>query len=432
MAKSTGSEAVRPLPRAEVPIHPSLRDVFRTFNNAGIRWCLLRGEDDLHAPSGDVDILVDRADAKRIKGLLARLMYVQQPTWGRGSHTFYFTYYAPTDSWIKLDIVTDLTYGPDFTLRTQAETGCLARRQHDGDLAVLAPDDGFWTLLLHCMLDKAAFAPRRATRLRELAEAARTDGPMAQIVERVCPAECAADRLLAAVRQEDWRILEKLAPKLLSSWMRHQGIRARVRGRISGRLRSSKVLRAFGGKGISVALLGPDGAGKSTLAAGIARSYYHPVRYVYMGLWPRSAEQRIRLRLPGIGWATRMLKVWQRYTIARLYCALGHLVVFDRYTFDALLPAGTPQILRRRISNWLLAHACPAPDLVFVLDAPGSLMFKRKGEHNPEHLEAQRQAFLRISQRLPNARIIDTTRGEESVRREVVGDIWRHMSARAQ
>ena len=37
-------------------------------------------------------------------------------------------------------------------------------------------------------------------------------------------------------------------------------------------------------KGLTVALLGPDGVGKSTLLAGLAASYPVPVRQIYMGM----------------------------------------------------------------------------------------------------------------------------------------------------
>ena len=38
-------------------------------------------------------------------------------------------------------------------------------------------------------------------------------------------------------------------------------------------------------RGPSVAVLGPDGAGKSTLTRGIADAFGLPARVVYMGLW---------------------------------------------------------------------------------------------------------------------------------------------------
>jgi hypothetical protein len=53
-------------------------------------------------------------------------------------------------------------------------------------------------------------------------------------------------------------------------------------------------------------------------------------------------------------------------------------------------------------------------------------MFGRKGEADPEWLEIQRRHLLALSRRIPNANAIDTTRGADSVRREVM----RHISQR--
>jgi thymidylate kinase len=295
----------------------------------------------------------------------------------------------------------------------------------------LSDDDAFWILLLDRLLDFESFAPEESIRLRALTATARIDGQWAGIVDHACPSGWNAARVLDVVRAAEWQVLDGLGPLLASSWARKLGARTRIRARLRRWTGNTATLRIRASRGISVALLGPDGAGKSTLAVGVGRSYYFPVKCVYMGLWQRSTDPPSRLNVTGVAWATRVLKSWRRYAVARLYVALGYLVIFDRYTFDALLPVGTPQRSLRRAANWMLAHACPAPDLVFVLDAPGSLMFERKGEHHPEYLEAQRQHFLRISERLPNALTIDATRGEDAIRRHVIDYIWRRVSTRA-
>jgi thymidylate kinase len=228
---------------------------------------------------------------------------------------------------------------------------------------------------------------------------------------------------------DSWTTLD-IATELAAGRSESEG--ARLVAEIGEHARGFSPQRLFRGRGISIALLGPDGAGKSTLAAGIRRSSHLPVKYVYMGLWQRNSDGRTWFDdVRGLAWLARLLRAWRRYAVARLYLAFGYLVIFDRYTFDALLWAdSTPHDLRS-IANWMLARCCPAPDLAFVLDAPGHVMYDRKGEHHPEYLEAQRQRFLLLSHRLPNAHAIDATRGEDAVRRDVMAHIWRHMSGRA-
>jgi thymidylate kinase len=360
------------------------------------------------------------------------MAFVRQSVADRGgARTVFVGYHEPTGAWIELDVVTELAFGPDASLLTDVATGCLARRRPVGTMFALSDDDAFWILLLDRLLDQRTFASEERTRLQDLAATARTEGELAGIVDRACPTGWNAARILDAVEDAQWQVLEGIAPPLASSWGRKLAAHGRVRARMRRWLGDTASLRVRAGRGISVAVLGPDGAGKSTLAAGVGRSYYFPVKCVYMGLWQRSTDPPSRLNVTGIAWMTRVLKSWRRYAVARFYVALGYLVIFDRYTFDALLPVGRPQGSLRRAANWMLAHACPAPDLVFVLDAPGTLMFDRKGEHHPEYLEAQRQHFLRMAERLPNALAIDATRGEEAIRRDVIGHIWRRVSARA-
>jgi thymidylate kinase len=73
----------------------------------------------------------------------------------------------------------------------------------------------------------------------------------------------------------------------------------------------------------------------------------------------------------------------------------------------------------------LLAHACPAPDLVLVLDAPGEVLYARKGEHSADFLEQQRQQYIALRARLPEMIVVDATRDAERVRRDALAAIWR-------
>jgi thymidylate kinase len=103
--------------------------------------------------------------------------------------------------------------------------------------------------------------------------------------------------------------------------------------------------------------------------------------------------------------------------------------VFDRYTYDALLPITGSWRALKRPYFWVLAHLAPRPDLVLVLDLPGEVAFARKGEFTPDGLEAVRQGFLALVPRL-NAEVVDAAAAPEQVRADVVARIWRHHRAR--
>jgi thymidylate kinase len=414
----------------ETALHPLLEAAFRGLEQTGVRWCLLRLPSNPAAPKGDVDLLVDRADLGRLRQALEPLDFVQLSAWSHVPDIVFLGYDRTTDLWIKLHIVTDLSFGPFHVLQTGAEADCLARRRRDGDMVVLAPDDAFWALLLHCMLDKRTIAARHRTTLQTLVQAGCTDGPLAQAVEESCPDGWNTELVLACVRQSDWAALEGVAPSLARAWgSRHLGsVYRRTFGHAGGRL-VAKLLGLLRRRGPTVALLGPDGAGKSTLAAGIEQSFYFPVRSVYMGLGDHHLPRLARVRVPGLGHPALPLVTWARYLKAQYYRTGQRLVIFDRYVYDALLPPARNNWLKQRLRQ-MLARACPAPDLVLLLDAPSDTMYERKGEFSTTHLEAHRQHYLALQQRIPQLQIVDATRPRDTVRSDVVGRIWHHYVAR--
>jgi thymidylate kinase len=175
--------------------------------------------------------------------------------------------------------------------------------------------------------------------------------------------------------------------------------------------------RAIRSPGLSVALLGPDGAGKSTLAAGISQSFKMPVSIMYMGLTGGFLKQVARLRVPGVVFVGRAMVIWRRYLRGRLHQARGRLVVFDRYVLDAAVPHPLRLTRLQRMSRWLDFYLCPPPDLVLVLDAPGDVMHRRKGEYHAQMLEDWRRHFRELQRRFPDVvEIVDASQEKDAVR----------------
>jgi thymidylate kinase len=413
-------------------LHPVLETVFQAFEEAGVCWCLLRVPRELGTPTGgDIDLLVDHGDIVRAKQVLKTLGFVQLPARGH-LHSHFLSYDLSTDCWIWLDIATELSFGPYYVLRTGAEAGCLARRQRQRGVMMLAPADAFWALLLHSLLDKGAIQPHHRASLQELIGAARVDDPLALVIEAVCPVGWTPLRVMTCASRGDWLALERFAPSLTATWMHRQSTKAYQllvqRGlRLIGRLQN--VLRC---RGLSVALLGPDGAGKSTLAAAMQKAFIFPVRSVYMGLYGGYLTRIDQVRVPVLVVLGRLFILWGRYLIANYHQMCGRLVIFDRYTYDGLLPSRQPLNWLKRIYRWVDAHACPAPDLVLILDAPGELMHERKGrrKHSPEELEGVRQDFLALGRRMPGLEIVDASRCQDAVRADVINRIWQRYVVR--
>jgi len=179
-------------------------------------------------------------------------------------------------------------------------------------------------------------------------------------------------------------------------------------------------------RGVSVALLGPDGAGKSSTIEAVKREAWLPVRVIYMGLYqgtPRD-RRRSRLRPPGIGLAATLLRQQARWLASVYHRRRGRLVLFDRYTFDSLLPPDRELSAPGRVRRRLLARACPAPDVTLILDAPAEVLYRRKREYDVPTLERHRHGYLSLLGQVPRAAVIDADGPVEKTVREVLDAAW--------
>jgi thymidylate kinase len=403
-----------------------LERVFEAFRNQGVVWCLLRGAPWDAATPGDIDLLVNPRDLARIEAILLALGFIRLLRWGSTVHPHYLNYEPRSRRWLWLDIATDVAFGAGYRLTTGAASECLARRRLEGTRAFLAPDDQFWALILHCVLDKHAVSEAHRKTLVSLAPWALGDGPLRWLVQQCAPPGPEPAAIVAAVRRDDWESVLAAGPAWTRAWPVRRSDHAEAGG-LATLVRSPRLLlQRMSRPGLSIAFLGPDGAGKSTLAAELRKSCPLPSRVIYMGLYSTWLSRAARLRFPPFVTAGRLAVLWARCLLARYHQTRGRLVIFDRYAFDALLPPPRPLSRRDRVARWVDFHACPAPDLSVFLDAPGDLMYQRKGarKHTPEQLAAARQGYHAIAGRIPRLKIVDATRPLDDVLSTVTEQVW--------
>src|SRR5215210_7863295 len=92
-------------------VDAALANAFDALDECGIAWAVLRDADELQAPSGDVDILVDPGAAAELDAVLLDAGFGRIRAPGHGSHRFYVSYDATDDRWIELDVVTEVSFG---------------------------------------------------------------------------------------------------------------------------------------------------------------------------------------------------------------------------------------------------------------------------------------------------------------------------------
>jgi thymidylate kinase len=183
---------------------------------------------------------------------------------------------------------------------------------------------------------------------------------------------------------------------------------------------------------MTVAVLGPDGAGKTTLVRSLSRSLPVPTRIQYLGLTGGRMPRADALRVPGVVFTARLAILWWRYLRGVYYRRRGWIVLFERYVLDAAVPSGMElkpiAKLSRRLQRWVL----PLPDLVLLLDASGETMHRRSGEYDPVRLEEWRVAFGRLRRSVRQLEVLDAERPSDAVLHDAEARIWRRYRAICQ
>ena len=407
-------------------VHQLPASVSTALTDGRIDWTLLQMAAGNGAPAADAVILLRSTDVAAFGDLVRAAGFVELPG-ARGSSRCYAALERAAARFLSLRVTSRIDLGRNGEFRTAFAAGVLERSVRTPEGFVPSPEDGFWLLLLRCLLEDGGILPEHRGSLLAGVRGARVDSEIPRVLDGVLrPAGIGAVALRTWAATEEWAELARAAEPLRNGWHRVSPPRRWPSRRDFGRERRGNRLSP-GRRGLSVAVLGPDGAGKSTLAEGIEHTFPVPVVKVYMGLWKSGDDARTVAQLREI--AARPFRAWFRFASAKAHQFRGRLVVFDRYVYDARLPPSPPAVTAKRIYFWFLSRACPPPDLALLLDLPGAVSYARKGENSAEENEAARQGFLALRDEL-RLHVLDATRSSEEVLGDALEVIWAACLAR--
>jgi thymidylate kinase len=208
---------------------------------------------------------------------------------------------------------------------------------------------------------------------------------------------------------------------MLAHSLTRESIFERIANQINETLR--RMRRVLQPTGLVVAVLGPDGSGKTTVIEHLERELAPAFRQVKrFHLRPHFGQQGCGVAVTEphaspprncIGSFAKMvlftLDYWSGYLrIIYPEKARSTLIIFDRHFYDMLVD---PKRYRLAASFWiakLFVKLVPKPDIWLVLDAPAALLVSRKGELNIESATTLRNAYVALAQGLSNAHLVNT------------------------
>jgi O-antigen/teichoic acid export membrane protein/thymidylate kinase len=411
-----------------------------------VQYCVLKRLEVMSDVAvGALELAVNCADRKRLPELLSHLprdryQPVQCIGVDPGVDHFHFALF---DGSLPQFLRVVVLYLRRNVLLSAVQNEIFVRRRRQRNFWMAAPADEFSYLLAKSSQARRLTDPDKE-RLKLLAESLGTAGAEA-VAGQLFGLAVRAEVVTACCTGTLGTILHKLRPPIWHSNLAHRNVRS-----LLAVIRKGWQLlhNWFHPNGLLITILGPDGAGKTTISKKIfdvLGPAFGPQKFM---MWrpealPRLWQDPSAIDLPHSKPPHGALQSLARILATFLDYWIGHfilvkpllsssgLIVYDRDIHDILVDS---RRYRYGGPKWvlpLLTNALPRIESLFLtLDAAPEVILRRKQEVPPEELRRQLAAYRTLSTELPNSHLIQTDGGLEATTSAVTRSIVDHLGRR--
>lgn len=429
--------------------------VLETLNDSGLDYCIQNGYEDMpHSCPSDIDIFYKGATEKELDEIVkaaatnANLRILQKIAMGYYHFVYWLTPELPKAGFqLELDFQSELSkrgmphyYIPDKLLKR--------KRLYHGFFVPSPLDEIVYTVLRRTV--KHNFKEKHLQVLKSAYDTNPTE--IERGLREELPAHIAKE-VIELINSNVSTVFEAHYASFYDYVRGQSRKNNNLNKKISQwwyNLTKMFPLRFLHPAGMDIALLSPDGGGKSTILnalneydvtsfSGVVRKYLRPELFHNIGQYKPNAKPEITDNPNPHGRTPDgILKSWIRFLIYLIDFTLGYaikivplkwnrkLIVFDRYYYDYYVDMYRYHYSLSKSVPHYFSFLIPSPAITFILQAPADVIYNRKKELSKKETERQCKAFQEISKHIKNAVLIDVDRPIDAI----VKDIVQHIISR--